>query len=580
LNKQPNFQTYFGGFLSLVTSCLYIFFIYDFSSDFIFRKNPDIQLDKIFLDDGNKINITDNLFLLAIRDHDEESNDTDFIVKYIGNKHKQEIVIDLIKCDKTPFYNNLFLKNNFNPKKYNCLDLSKIKNKIITNLKDLDISNKFIKLDVFQRITNIHNISEENPLLKFPKKIDIIFPETYFNPNEFSNPLNTYLFKKVFISNPMENNAIHMFIASTTLVDDQGFIFSNPFTKTEIVHTSRINNMITNQNDLSPYRLKIDIYADHYQENYSRKYIKIQDVFAQVFGIMDTFRIMFGLFISFGTAYPLDYYLVDRIVDSSVRNKSVQEKNNIFKKFSIIDSFIFENILTHEKKNSIKINLRKNKDTFNISNINNSRDRKILGNTNLNEKDISDIKNEEDNYSKENDDKIFNIKEFMEIEMNTKKNNEISINLIDKNDNVNSKNQISVVSSSLTESINNPNDDIFESKKKNIKDLKNNFTYKNKNSINKDNFRPKNSFPKCSIFEYYCNFFYKRRFINSRYGKSYYDILDYFIEKINEKIDIFYYIRLVKKVKIFEKLIFQKEAKSLIKNLNNDLYQIDEYSEE
>ncbi len=74
IDRQENFKTLLGGFVSLIVYCLYVFFFILFGKDMIFKQNPNVTLEYLTPDSQESFTITnDTLIAWRISSTDDSS---------------------------------------------------------------------------------------------------------------------------------------------------------------------------------------------------------------------------------------------------------------------------------------------------------------------------------------------------------------------------------------------------------------------------------------------------------------------------------------------------------------------------
>jgi len=354
IRSETNFKTVLGGFISIIVYSLYIFFFVLFGKDMIFKSNPNINLEIIIPDNQEKYHIDkDFLFAWKIEDYYGSPLKEEFFKgyfsyniydNYLMNKLNTSY-INFLNC-KDEKFDRFFNKTIINRTNWSCLDYSELLNfPLWGTFNSRNYSYLYFELDICE----VKNNSKSNckDFKEVQKKLsDQVFfftSLTYdvnFKPNNYEQPLEK---KFNFIQNNLNLNLqkldIYYFI-NTKVEQDDSLLFSNEVEIENLYYIDKIDKYSNFRLDKdleqyysnNEYNSSKNIYnsfflLDKSYKKYSRKYLKIQDVFANVNGFMDFLILIFNL-IKFYTNYRFDYFLFNEFVNVKVE-KSIYQKNNI-----------------------------------------------------------------------------------------------------------------------------------------------------------------------------------------------------------------------------------------------------------
>jgi len=568
INRQENFKTVFGGFVSLIVYCLYVFFFILFGKDMIFKLNPNVTIETVVPDDQESFTIKNDTFF-AWRFTTSDHSASDFYNLFYShlsyrledkkNKSKEIEVtsFDSLECNQTKFKNN-FKDTVYQAEDWNCFDFSAVANKNITGSMSSSLygyvmfSLDICKVDFTQKTK--YDCADYRKLTKdIVNKnlyIEFLFYDTIFRPKNYTDPLEQSIshFYNYLNLNLLKRDSF--FLEKITVEQDDGILFSNEVEKSTTIDVSRIdkygkfvineflaeyyaNDYFYEQNSI--YRAKL-FYDDNYIK-YTRKYLKIQEVFGNVKGFME-FLILNFSFMNFYINYRYNYFLFDKLVNVKVNKE------------------LFLNRKDFEMK-IIKMDNRSNNN----------------GNNGCNDKGESAIKDKFDVKDKSNiGDKSGNNNNYFRSDtINVDKNKSDFMNVSDNNQD-STKRQFNMKLEGILEEENNNKNANFPKEASvdgiNVEISENPIQ---KNSLNEEDkklfidkleklsseSRNKRQYLKKSL----CLYFFK-----SNDKKKSFDLKlqETYVNKINEKFDIFYYFRLIRQFKNLKKYIFKEDNESQI----------------
>jgi len=584
IRNDTNFKTVFGGLISIIVYALYIFFFVLFGKDMIFNLNPTITLDTLTPDLYEEYKIDENLFFAWKIDDVMGNSLKDDLFKAklyysqfdnIKNVETYNTYLSMLNCTDKKFDKN-FNGTHYDRVNWTCFDFSKIFNMpLYGTFSTSNVSYLGFDLDICDNDNNQlkFNCKDYKQVRKkLSKQITLLSTLTYevdFKPDNFKDPLDKQL---SYYSNNINVNLQKLdffYFQNTKVQQDDAILFSNERQITNLIGIEKINRFPIFKTDEeldeyysnnNKYMFENKIYTllfffDNDYKKYTRKYMKIQDVFGNVNGFME-FLILILNFIKYYTDYRFDYYLFNQFVNVKVQNKS-----NFITDYYKINNF---------KLNQISDNNKISKELNQIS-----RDIKV----NINEENKC-IKNEvKDNSNKSKELSIYTGKHTINQIMNLYKNDSITKRNLLNQTKVLDLNQESYYKNNLfSKETSSPKDKINENENE-VQNLPNDFTYKDHNKILLKlekllNSKTKYLFP-ILIDYFFSNFLEKFKFWKNKKRTFDLKLLEIFKEKIYKKFDISFYLRSQREFKNLKRIILkEKNNETVFKLFSKNLYEI------
>jgi len=361
INKYSSFQTVAGGILSILISILYIYFFYIFGLDFIFKQNPNVysQIKPINVNDIiPKIYLNNSEFIFGVRLEDYNGNNVEMqkylfprfnYAKYFLNRTTNEfeiiyIPIEVIKCDKFEKSLKEIPKSPYNLSTFFCPDFSQIKEGLQIGGYWDDLDFKYLQLDLsicsdlnFTDCKDVNIIDERTS--KEPLLISIIYPEVIFYADNYTKPFQ-YRFKNYynFLSRKIQIMD-EIFLGHNILTQDAGLMLEDKVEEntTSIMRINSKFNFPTVLQKDDPKKINVytnDLYSCcliFYKNYYShtRRYAKLQDLIANVKGFMELIVFILGIFYKIYSKHRLDAYLFNRLLIIKEDKKEIKLNHNM-----------------------------------------------------------------------------------------------------------------------------------------------------------------------------------------------------------------------------------------------------------
>jgi len=557
LNSETNLKSTFGGLFTILTVILYILIFNYLARDFYLKINPKFTLEKVALSESvrNNFTITYDTFFLAIdtpnyfKDPNLYKFSLNFVEEY--ENYNKSMNLDFITCDQVNY--SYIFNYYYGPNTFTCFNLTKIFNNDLTNEYYSEyLSFNYLDFYVDYNYNYLSSLNEtyRNKLLNSDEIMYFYTPQISFSPNNYKNPLYLQLnFDSLNINKDTKYNNFFNFIVSKLEQNENFFYDTFSEIHSEIHYTNkdlRIFPRVYESDYLAKFRIKLDgFYFNKYKINYKN----IPDILAQIFGIMQPLSLALSYIIQYLTKYFLDQYLVNNFLCYFTKDNS--NDDNLIWGYQNFKDFknVFKNVnKSHENQESnlirefSKINIQENfLEKLSLSDIH----PKIIYKKNTANQTMKKIV-PSINSSILFQDKILPC-------MNDSGLNDNSDMILDKSSEV-----VKYFNSNTF--FKNYNRKKNEQKKKMID------SFKSYSKID-------NKFPFIGFKEYYFAFLIPKNKNNSNSILILRNILKYFSKRILQKLDFFYYLKLVRIVEILKNTFLRNRVeKESLQFLLKSLY--------
>lgn len=335
--KEKNkFKTTLGGILTLMITILTILATISFGEDIYRRTNPMILFNKNFI--VPELNITQQeiigyrLFYTGGVKIEELKRLVDvFLVHSVFDPRLSKSIItrhEMIKCGEADIYKNNYL--NFsnlisNPDNYFCLP-----NDLKFFLKGkygAPINNHMhLRIGICKNSTANKNACYPDEIIREKMSsffVSFIYRDSYIDAKDFENPVKYYITSNTLKSSSYTFRQDAYLLKDITFKTDKGFILPDQESK-EYTQLDNIQSGSTAESKTEIFT-NVIVGLTNLKDFYSRKYIKVQDVSAQVGGIIKFFLIFCDFLISFYSYVPFLEALYSSIYDYNEFNKNGRE---------------------------------------------------------------------------------------------------------------------------------------------------------------------------------------------------------------------------------------------------------------
>ena len=366
IGRQPVFRidnnsrnkTFIGGFLCLIIYCLFIMSFLYFGQELIFKVKPTVIESTKFLENDDFIFLNDKQFSFffgifysngTVLDIDKF---LDIKLNYVYGKNKTEEKhsIEIINCNSDYFK---YKKDNSYKKLLNINTLKCIKNieegYIIKNNPKFD-EYSYINLELVKCSSNNCEDSNKIDSILENSELIIFFFDTIYNNRKFKNYYSDYINS---VSYPIKkNNYLYSLftLKLTTFYTDVGYIFEL-FKKHLFHNVERISNKEFKFS--GDFKISIDFMQSFLKNLYFRKYYKIQNLIAELGGLIRGMTLFAALLNFFNDRASYYNILINKLFNVE----------DIIKYFQFNDIFINSNSSIKKKRDSVLLhNVKKEKD--------------------------------------------------------------------------------------------------------------------------------------------------------------------------------------------------------------------------
>jgi len=550
-----------------------------------YKLNPIVNLETIYPAKQENFSITNETFLAwRIKASDGSSIVQNQIKPYIAHVIYDNINRNYLQWEQFKNLNcsdnrfkNYFENSIYKANEWICFDFSAIANQNITGGPSnpynsfiqfyLDICDLELKPNFFRKT----NCSDYKQLRRFifenKMYLEFLYQETIFRPNDYEKPLENKLnsFFNYLSVNILNSDTV--FFQKTVVEQENVILLSNEKKATNMYGINKIKNYNTfvTDEEFDEY-YKTDKFSDHYvvyacsfeyeqhYPRYLRKYKQIQDVFGNVNGVMRFIISVLGAIYYFYSKYRFDTFLFNKLVN-------VNNYKELFLKQKANEMIIIN------KNNNCKGNGNENGKEKGENELPKNNIDHIKSNSN------DDMKNEihslNDIDCKISDPTIINKIEFENIpaksQDKTRKlyNFPITEGILEEqkandNEKLSKEAQVDGVNEARVENCIENNSLSEEDKKIFIEELEKLSSHTKK----------KTSYLQIFLCINLCKRKDKKYSFDLKLKETY-------VNKINEKFDIFYYLRWLRQFKNLKKYIFKEENEpQIFKILASDAYKV------
>ena len=314
------YKTFLGGILTIISITLMFLLCFLFGRDFFYKENPRVLISNEKPTKYSIFNLTQNDLLLAWRINDLEGNEVNLTGKlypifYYFSIEKSSISGKIInskrlnlkysKCNYTRRSELDWLSdlNNYYCVDFNYLSFGGASENSFFYYFSIYIS--YCENGINYQENKCSSLNDLNTFIDNQWEFELIYPEYYFQPNDLSTPLKiSYSSYKQTLTKNLQKKDIFTF-QNVQFKDDQGILFSE-ITNTNIIALSSHTNdylLVDDENLVSEGKKSFIYYCDFYMSKdfiqYSRSYLKIQDIFAVSASLIKIIIILFQFICNF-----------------------------------------------------------------------------------------------------------------------------------------------------------------------------------------------------------------------------------------------------------------------------------------
>lgn len=617
INSNDTFKTIFGGLVSFLMYILTAYLFITFGQNYIYKLNPSGYSQIVPSSSKNikPLNLTENEFVMGFQVYDmnwKVINLTDYyhtifyLRKVTFDRKKNEFVnsrtkINPVPCSELKLHESVH-KGHIDLKGFMCPDFRPYKDQKPNIHGNFD-SDEFSIIEFFvrpcdEKSANCKNLTRMQELEKGPKLwISTAVPIAKYNIDEKKSlhtelhnsygllSVSSYTYAEFefsrFQSDTDTGNLFPAISSESAIGMSEFFITNAPPNERifDIDYLTKDPNADINFNNV----FKINVMFSNNKFYYSRWYLKLPDVVANVGGIVDLAIFIVTFFYSYYSKFSFDNYICKELL--FIEEETQNEKRNlreIFLAKSIKNKAAFNNSRNNlnnfnnlKDLNKFEGNIPQPENFKENNNLENSERNKILNNNNNNGNENSNNSNNNKSINNIDQDKSADFKEIPLHNISEFQNkSNIQLQELDSS-NINNK------ENNLNQSNLNPNDNSI-----------NNFNNNNKNSNNssekeffKSNWSIFNGKMESIINKYFVSnnefdFRYDQYLRNilcptlDQKTKKKFETFDEYPDKFYKKLDIFHYLKLINKIKIWQKILFSVSESQIMKPMYKKNYKI------
>ena len=358
IGNENKYKTSLGGILSMLTLGIFIFIIYEFGQIFLFKLNPSTTTEIEFYNPsegfltGDKY--SDTLMIFGV---DSTLQDyvnftitnfiqTDPLTKVkLKSKASRCTLTDLSKNSSDYSYINTSSSDStitFFCVKMNNFSLSPISLYGITSR------------EAYVRVNMILN-NPDNQTLPDTLNFFYLYNKLGYTPNNYDNPFKRKLdiyTKKINIDT---TNTFNFFYDKITLNDDNGWVLKSNYLRDEISYNSAVESVNIPSNLFNNYFLSFKVALTDSHTTFTRTFIKVQDLLAQIGGFMKAIFLMLNSVIYFIRIYKIDLFIMSKFFRYGKKSllKNKKEENKILNCSNVMLNNYLEKEKTEVKNDKI-----------------------------------------------------------------------------------------------------------------------------------------------------------------------------------------------------------------------------------
>jgi hypothetical protein len=336
IKKSDTYKTVFGGILSLLLYLCFLYFIYLFGQDFIFKKNPTGYTKTEFHEKGKeKLSLKNDTFFIALRLEDFNVNPlnfNDFPFIYFSyeefnqtSKKSKLTKIPSVKCNTLKLPSNLN-QGIFDLSSYICPDLSSLASLNIFGDWDTEITTLItVGMSICNQDQTIcKDYNEINK--RFEKELiilRILLPFVEYDITNVENPMVLKLKSTSSFLNSKRFILEEFYLSSYKLKDDKGVLMEDILednmigisdTKSYFDFRDNLKDPKNAQSERDKFLFRGEIFYSNKFVSHNRNYLKILDIIGNVYGVSEIVAFIVMFFYSYYNSSRLDSFLCMRLL--------------------------------------------------------------------------------------------------------------------------------------------------------------------------------------------------------------------------------------------------------------------------
>lgn len=360
-NHKQQVQTTFGGIITVVYMSVFVFLVFEFGNNFFNGLNPFV-----IIQEQNKayevMNLTHDNFMFAWRMEDlnaelldPDRTSVDFIFKhgaYLRNKTTKEWYslygdaaykrIPFEKCNISMYQNpksiELYQSKNF--KDFYCVSVDEFP---IGGYWDGDFIYAFyveyvrcLEGGTSSTGKECKSNSETTNILSNYAYASFYYPTLTVDPSDYENPISLDVKNVFFLIDPTLKLTTYNRFQEIQMISDYGWMFEEIHKQSALTFSDQSSDYVTTaiadlQDEYKGIINSSVFYYDKYKKIYNRTYTKIQNVVAEVQGMLQYLTFFLAIIVNTYNKYYLEYDLINTIGS----NSSSKDLSDLSKKFAL-----------------------------------------------------------------------------------------------------------------------------------------------------------------------------------------------------------------------------------------------------
>ena len=389
IKNQLFYQTIFGGLLTLLIVIITIITLIFFSQELFNKNSPSVNLSMEALNHPQRLNYFDNFeFLIGIQNSSymTEINEKIFnakgsLFKTVVNEsgiYNLKTNINLVSCDiALSNSKNKDLYTDLNLKGYYCISNDQNEEPYLKehwgNNDFSMIQIKFVDCD-----NKTGNCASEEEVYDFLHSADLSFYmiDNLVSTKNYKNPFSKVIKEQTFKVSDSYKVSVIQYLRHIRIESDDGLLFTTNHSKSSFV-LGEFTHDIVFERDSSTF-LTLSIELDNTFQKYQRKYYKLQDLAAQVGGVVNACFVIASLILKIYEKNSYFEYLINNFFEvrledfqkiiklQSYKKKIQEKKNSTNESMKISNADVKTNISNNinNKPNESIINNKKRKIEF------------------------------------------------------------------------------------------------------------------------------------------------------------------------------------------------------------------------
>ena len=339
INKNKNISTHFGKLLTLFM-IFYIFYTL-FGSNLVLRRNPTVKVENLRPLTRPPIQFNNSNFTFAVGLYDLNlgyivdptifSYSAGLYITDNLNNTSRNIDLEIKICEEGDFING-----GDNIKKTSTANLFcfKFTNETIDVYGAVD--ERMMKF-LYLELNKCKNTSENNFTCKSPEEQenflqgkfqDIIVQNDAIDYSDYLHPIKKDVIKHYVQLDVSFLKIVKTYIKHISFFSDDGFFFEDVKNRNSYNVESIIYDFQSNKFDDNQALLRIEMYSDNQETIHSRKYQHIQDLLAEMGGVLNIFILVGILIINIEIPYMMTKKISSELYTYNIE-KNEKEKDEI-----------------------------------------------------------------------------------------------------------------------------------------------------------------------------------------------------------------------------------------------------------